>query len=277
MSALKWKILLLSFLLLGCFPSKKSILLKKENLPKTDKIISAPTKVFLNDNSLILFPNGFEVKNQKVLGRGTRHWIDGSHEKISSQNIPLENVVAMTYYELKSSAPSVVGSFILGLHGSILTPVAIYCTECPKCCFGSCPTIYVNQGNEQVLKAELFSYSISKYQQEMDLDLLYQGIKNSGQYGIRVTNEALETHYIDFLNIQAVEHPNGTKVYPTSDCNFVITRRLLSPIKVSNSQNSDVLPLVLKRDTQCYRTDSLIFVAKYDINWRDHLNVEYRI
>jgi hypothetical protein len=274
MSALKWKIVILSLLLLGCFPSKKAILLKKENLPNADNTISAPTKVFLNDKSLVLFPNGFEVKNQLVLGRGTRHWIDGSHEKISSHKIPLDNVVAMTYYELKSSAPSVLGSTILGLHGSILTPISTYCAACPKCCFGSCPTIYVNQGKEQILKAELFSYSISKYQQEMDLDLLYQGIKNSGQYGIRVTNEALETHYIDLLNIQAVEHPNGTIVYPTSDCNFVITRRLHSPIKVSNSQNSDVLPLILKRDTQCYRTDSLIFATKCDINWRDHLDVK---
>ncbi len=274
MSGSRWIIALLSLLLLGCFPSKKVIFLQKENLPDKEMIISAPTKVFLNDNSLVLFPYGFEVKNHLVLGRGTRHWIDGSNENLRLHNFPLDNVIAMTYYELESSPASNLGSFILGLHGSVLAPLSLYCLACPKCCFGSCPTVYVNQGNEQVLKAELFSYSISKYQQETDLDLLYQGIENDGKYSIRVTNEALETHYIDLLNIQKVEYPSGTNVYPTPDGNFVMTRRLYSPIKVSNSENSDALSLVLKRDNQCYRTDPLMFSAKFDIKYRDYLDVK---
>jgi hypothetical protein len=274
MAGLSWITVLLSLFLLGCFPSKKAIFLQEENLPNKEMIISAPTKVFLNDNSVVLFPNGFEVKNHMVLGQGTRHQINESTESIKSQNFPLDNVIAMTYYELESSPASDLGSFILGLHGSVLTPLSLYCLACPKCCFGSCPTVYVNQGNKQVLKAELFSYSISKYQQEADLDLLFQKIDIAGKYSIRITNEALETHYIDLINIQKVEHPPGTNVYPTSEGNFVVTRNLLSPVQVLNSKNSDVLPLVFKRDNQCYRTDSLLFATNSELKWRDHLDLK---
>ena len=132
--------------------------------------ISAPSKLFLADASVILFSEGFAVRNDTVRGVGERHFLAESHDQPGSVSVPLDSVLAMTYYELDYPPLMQVGSAMLIVYGSAVSALAIHCLQCPKCCFGSCPTVYSDAGTGFELEAELFSYSISRFTQQTDLD-----------------------------------------------------------------------------------------------------------
>jgi len=247
--------ILFLFLLFACFPSKKATLLNPGEIGSGMQIKS-PTKAFLLDASVILFPRGFKIENGILRGKGQRYWLDREDKNLIAREIPLDSIAALTYYELKNSGGQVFASFLLGIYGFVLTPLSIYCISCPKCCFGSCPTLYALEGEEYELRAELFSYSISKFFQGTDLDLLSGNISKEGPYRIRLSNEALETHYINCLSLIAVNHPVGTRVYPSGEDGFVVVRKLISPQQAVNSLGKNVLPLIQQLDDEGYRSDT---------------------
>jgi len=261
-----------SLVVITCFPSKKAILLKPDTIDSYMQIES-PTKVFLLDASVILFPDGFTVKNDTVCGTGQRYWINYHDEKIIQHQMPLDSIAAMTYYELEHSAGEQVGSAIFGLYGGILAPLSIYCIICPKCCFGSCPTLYTYDGKDYQLEAELFSYCISRYFQETDLDRLSSKISKNGNYPIRLTNEALETHYINQLSLLTVYHPSGTQVFPSTKGGFITIRNSRKPSAVFNSLGENVLHMVSENDSHSYRSDTPIVEELSEDRNRDWLDL----
>lgn len=231
-------------------------LLWREQISSETKI-SAPTKAHMLDTSVILLPGGFTVRNDTVIGRGTRHWPEGAKPtgaKTTAHRIALDSVAAMTYYELNTTPQTEVATGMLGVYGAAITALSIRCLMCPKCCFGSCPTVYTRNDGEFELEAELFSYSISKYAQDADLDRL-AAPSTHGPYQVRLANEALETHYIDHLALTTVVHPPGTQIFPTSLGGFVATGDPRPATGVINSVGEDVSALVAARDEQVYRTD----------------------
>jgi hypothetical protein len=223
---------------------------------KSIKQVKSPTKVFLSDASVLLFPDGFLVGDGMVVGRGQRTWVNRSDNRIRTRRIPLDSIAAMTYYELEHTGGEQFGSFLLGLFGPPMTFLGLYCFACPKCCFGSCPTVYAYDGRKYQFEAELFSYSISKYFQDSDLDRLAVQIPNDRKLRIRVSNEALETHYINQFSLLAVNHPLGTKIFPSPEGDFISTRQLSSPISVINSMGENVSRFVDNYDSLWYRSDS---------------------
>ncbi|MCH8125076.1 hypothetical protein IIC38_03830 [candidate division KSB1 bacterium] len=258
--------------ILGCFPSKKVMLIQPDSIePGTH--IKSPVKAFLFDSSVMLFPNGFSVSNDTVIGYSRRFWIDKKDDTLRQRKIQLDSIAAMTYYELKSSGESILGSGLLGLYGGILTPLSLYCISCPKCCFGSCPTVYGLTEENYDLQAELFSYSISKYFQESDLDRVSKEITNKKQFRIRLSNEALETHYINQFVILKVDHQEGTEVYPTSSGELLSINRLTSPVHVINSMGEIVTQRIENKDNDCYRSDWGIVRNLSNDNTTDWLDI----
>ena len=242
---------LICIVTVSCFSSKEVTLIKRGEIPL---MIGSPTKAYLKDASLILFSSGFTFKNDTISGFGKRYWLDRSDERMIMRVIPIDSVAAMAYYEWNSSPGTQFGSFLLGLFGGVMTSVSIKCLTCPKCCFGSCPTIYTYENNKYNLEAELFSYSISKYFQESDLDMLSHKIPKDGKYKIRVSNEALETHYINKLSLIAVNHSASTQIFPLNNGGFVSTSKLQQPAKAFNSIGENILPLVRNSDEHWYRS-----------------------
>jgi hypothetical protein len=163
------------------------------------KEIKTPTKVYLLDGTIILFQNGFHVENNQITGNGTGYYLNNQFdEKRKHFSVPLKNVAVLTYHESSVNPGSGLGSFIMGLTAPPLTILAVYCLADPKACFGSCPTVYVRENNQYEFTSELFSYCISPYMEANDLDLLIGNLdKAKESVEIRVTNEALETHFIN--------------------------------------------------------------------------------
>jgi hypothetical protein len=55
-----------------------------------------------------------------------------------------------------------------------------------------------------------------------DVDRLTWVNLSDGGYRLRVANEALETHYINRLVLEAVDHPAGARAYPSPEGKAVI-------------------------------------------------------
>lgn len=249
----KYLCLLLSVLLFCCFPNKKVTLQEQSEITVKNKV-NAPTKVFLHNTSVVLYKNGFKIKDGVLIGDGEIHHLDGKMRKSNSLSVPIDSVAVVTYYGTESTGGSAFGSFLLGLYGGFLTPLSIYCLSCPKCCFGSCPTIYTFNGENYELEAELFSYSISRYFQESDLDKLSIPNNSNQEYPIRISNEALETHYIDQFSLLEINHPPGTQVFPTYGGDIICTGELKQPSNVTNFLGEDITELVNKSDKNVYRS-----------------------
>jgi len=262
-------ILIVSITYYTCFPNKKAVYI--DNNSEIGQLqIAHPTKVFLSDASQILLPDGFRVKNKVLHGTGIKYNLVGSTGRGKYYQIPLDSIDAMTYYELESSGASSFASFLLTLYGIVFFPTSIYCISCPKCCFGSCPTVYIDDS----LNAELFSYSISRYFQETDLDKIYFNPTNNKNLKIRIANEALETHYINQLEVIQINHPEGTCAYSTQNENFIVINNQKMPSSAINSINHDISQFINKKDQFCYRSDSLFSARLEQKKLTDWLEIE---
>jgi hypothetical protein len=255
-------IVALVFMFAACYPERQATYVDKKHLDSVT-VVKSPTKVFLSDASIVLFPEGFQLKGGSVQGQGVRYSAIGAVQDVPLKQMSLRNIkvpedsaVAMTYFEEVVTGGRVFASVIHGLWGSIITPVSLYCLANPKACFGCCPTVYTRNGDSWEFQAELFSYSISRLLESEDLDKLGQRVSADSLFTVRVANEALESHYINLMQLVAVRHPVGTVAFPTNEGGFVAVRDLHRPSSAVNSEGRDILQKVQSWDDQPYRSDS---------------------
>ena len=238
----------------GCSPGWRASFVTKQWMVGVTEIPS-PTKVFLIDSSVILFTNGFRVQDGAVVGTGRRYSLTAVGPVSGTWWVPLDSVAAATYYpDIDPSPGRQVAGGMLALFGTAATSVAIYCAACPKCCFGSCPTVYTLDGANYTFETELFSYSVSRLMQEEDLDVLAGRPDDQGSYVVRVTNEAMETHCIDRFSLLEVRHPPGTRILPTPTGSLIAVSDVVPPDRATNRIGVDLLPLLSRQDRQSYRS-----------------------
>jgi hypothetical protein len=107
----------------------------------------------------------------------------------------------------------------------------------------------------KVLQAELFSNSISRQLEDRDLDLLDYQLQDASAVRLFLTNEALETHYINKFSLLAVTHPAGTRVFPSEYDGFVLFDNISPPSIAVDREGKDVFELIKAADTLSYRTE----------------------
>jgi hypothetical protein len=258
----------------GCYPNKK-VTTVNPGILKPSEFISTPAKVFMKDSSVVLFNDGFMIKADSLEGIGERHWMNLSFTD-GNQILHIDSIATISYYEKEHTTGMVVGTAIMGITGAYLAPLSIHCLNCPKCCFGSCPTVYTTDGSDYGLEAELFSYSLSRFYQETDVDRLIQNSDPDGSYSLRLTNEALETHYINQFNLIAVRHPPGTDVYPGPDGRVVSVRSQKTPETATNSLGENVRPIIEKKDDLWHMGDTTRIDKVQSVFERDWLDLTLR-
>lgn len=264
--------MVVAVLLSSCYPSMDAAFLDWEP-SRTDRI-SAPSKVFLVDGSVVVLPKGFTVSQDALHGTGERYSLGTDAALLGAYVIPVDSVAAITYYEPKYTTGEAVGYAMLGLYGSLITPLSLRCISCPKCCFGSCPTVYVQEGGEAVLKAELFSDVISRYTQRPDLDLL-GAIPQEGAYAVVIANEALETHYIDQVTLTVVRHPSDSRVLPATGEKIALIGGFIQPDSAVNSSGTDVSREIRAADDAYYQTPPSRFEEALNREATDHVDVRF--
>ncbi|MGB9588590.1 MAG: hypothetical protein ACPL7O_10470, partial [Armatimonadota bacterium] len=107
----------------------------------------------------------------------------------------------------------------------------------------------------KTLQAELFPHSISRQLEDQDLDLLDYQVRGDATVQLLLTNEALETHYVNRFSLLAARHPAGTRLFPSETNSLVIIGDIQSPSSAVSRDGRDVLSLVKCPDSLAYRTD----------------------
>lgn len=236
----------------GCFPTYKATLVNSDRI-SDGEYYDIQAKVFKTDNTITLFKNGFMVKNNSICSKPVDKMAPYTRDYFDNFIIPFDSIVAIVLYEETTSPGRYFASFFFGLTAPPLTFLGVYCVACPKCCFGSCPTVYTFDGHQYNLEVELFSECISKQIEDNDLDLLQQNCINDSLQ-LKITNEALETHLINKFHLIAAEHPTGTKIYPTIDNNLAIITQQNTISKAYNKNGIDVTSLLMHDDSDYYRS-----------------------
>lgn len=263
----------------GCyFPNKKTELVSIDTVEK-DKEITTPSKVYLNDGTIVLFQKGFRVENDQITGMGRGYYLnDPFDQEMKTFSIPLNNIAALTYHKVKTEGGSGLGSFVLGITALPLTVTALYCLVNPKACFGSCPTVYVKENGQYRFCSELFSYSISPYMEADDLDLLIGNLDPTPEFlDVRITNEALETHFINEMELIRVTHPKNTAVFPTPDNQLLLFSEFNPPEEAKNSKDADVRSQIAKNDQVGYRSPEDLVLELKNGAYFDFLDLKMKV
>ena len=212
--------------------------------------ISSPTKAHLKDGGVVLFPNGFEVVGDQLKGFGEQYDLTREHRTLVDQ-VPLSEVAALEMYEKELDAVTSTAATTPVVVVSVIGAILLF-----KAIFGSCPTVYSLEGEPQ-LEAELFSHSISRRFEGKDLDLLSETALRNGGYHLRVANEAPETHYINNLTLEMVDHAAGTRAFPTPDGKILVAEGN-APFTARSRMGEDPTAALVARDGAAYRSSPVL-------------------
>jgi hypothetical protein len=231
--------------------------------------ITAPMKVFLQNGDMVLYTEGAQVWQDRIRGRGARYTLDRRRSAMV-EDLPLDSIIGIEAFrsdvnDLASAALTIGATAVTAVGG-----VAIF-----KALFGSCPTFYASSENGGALQAEGFSYSIAPQAEGIDLDRLYVTPDADGVLRLEVRNEALETHYINQVELVAVEHAPGVHVVPDAEGQPLGTSVPAAPVQAVDRDGRLVLAEIVAEDDLAFAsTESRIRAATTEDS-RDYLDLVF--
>ena len=233
----------------GCFlVSRVSV----RSLDRAPVSVRTPVRVHLVDGSTVVFREGAVVSQAAVTGRGMRFGL--TLDSSAESSVPMADVLGMETFVSYVDPGASIGVSVLATAAVLVGTVVIACINDPKC-FGSCPTIYADSAGVAVLQAEGFSYSIAPLFEMRDVDPLRVRADASGAVALEVRNEALETHYINHLELLDIRHRPGETVVPDPRGVPVALAGLTAPMNVTDRAGRDVRGVLAAHDGDAYRTD----------------------
>jgi len=232
--------------------------------------VESPVKVHLTDGSTVIFPNGMTITGDTVEGSGERYDLTLT-TSLPITSLSLDDVVAMESFRTEVdraktvlvSAATSVAAVALGA----LAAVAI---------FGSCPTIYSDAFGETVLEAEAFSYSIAPLFEARDVDRLTTRADPSGTVSLEVRNEALETHYLNHLELLEVIHEPHELVLPDHQGRAIVvgTRHPAGAI-VDRAGRDLRRTLAVAADGEVFSTAAATLQGASETDLMDYIDLEF--
>jgi hypothetical protein len=215
--------------------------------PRNDVTVNTSVKAHLKDGSTVTYPNGVSISGGMLRGEGFFNDLTLTQFR-QVREIPLDSVVGMESFRTRTNrTKSIVESSLAtagATIGGALLAIAI---------FGSCPTVYSNDGT--VEEAELFSSSIVPLFEARDLDRLHAQPDANGTLELEVRNEAMETHYINHLQVIEVRHASNEIVLPGTEGGVVAVRDVRAPAVMTDRTGRDVLGSISAVDEKYYATD----------------------
>ena len=230
-------------------------------------IVKSAVKAHMIDGSTVVFPRGAAVGAGFVKGDGERYALGGG-TPVASAAVPLDSVVGMESYQVGvkpvTTTLATTGALLATAAGTAALFVAI---------FGSCPTSYSDSVGTQVLEAEGFSYSIAPLFEQRDVDRLRIGAAPDGTLRLEVRNEALETHYINHLELIETRHRAGETVVPDQMGMPLVLGALTTPATARDRAGRDVLPIFAKVDGQIFSTAARTLAAADSMDFHDYVDI----
>jgi hypothetical protein len=202
-----WNILLSLFVLTSC--AIRDLEVTPLDTASTEPItVSSPVKAHLTDGSTVVFEEGVTVAEGKVTGDGRKYDVT-LDTSIRVSSIALDDVAAMESYRTPVKAGQTAAVNVIGAPFAVIGIAGL-----AKALFGSCPTTYSLSDDVPVLEAESFSYSIAPSFEARDVDRLDGPDGDQETVELIVRNEALETHYINHLELLEVVHDPARTIVP---------------------------------------------------------------
>lgn len=237
-------------------------------------IVRSPVKAHLVDGTIAVFPTGITVVRDLILGDGWRYSAT-LRDSTRVSRIALDSVIGMEAFRTRYDAGRTIVYSAIATGGVLLGTVAVLCASDPKC-FGSCPTFYSDSAGTLVLEAEGFSYSISPLLEARDVDRLRVQADSSGVVRLEVRNEALETHYLNQLELLESVHARDELVLPDEHARPVAVRHVAPPTTVTDRAGRDVRALVLQAaDGHVFTTDSSTLAHASALDPDDYLDLAF--
>lgn len=252
------------FLLNNCMPTK---VVRELNTPGKFTANSKVKflKVHMNDGSLFILDD-WEINTISKTISGTGSCYNYKRDKISMMikraesnsvevyNIGWDDVSLIETNQLLYNSGNLAAIMIPGVPLAIL---AAYCAINPKACFGSCPTFYTMNNGQWSLVAEGFSSSILPVFEKEDIDMLYWTENCSNRITVKLTNEALETHVIRYVNLQVFPKSNNSRIFSTQEGEFYRVKNLQAPVKCEGMEGNCLDKVILMdHDDRYSMTDS---------------------
>ncbi len=263
-------------------------------LDKTQIPNNQPTRIYMRNGDLYLADSVWLQTSPKPEQRETLLAIHGyryNAERILVDSgtflLQMDQIVflAMDRYD-KTIFPSVALSgvpIVAFATATVLCFIDLFITEL-KICFGSCPVFYVRScpsTTEQPaqcswrIAGEGFSDAIINQLKTTDIDRI--GLlpsQNSPYYfPLLIKNEALETHYIDFVRLIAIPHHPQEEVYTdATEKAFWRVQPLNLPIHVTGYNHQDITPLVQFPDDIPYKSPA----SRYNLAQKEEIRIRFQ-
>ncbi len=210
--------------------------------------VFTPVKAHLLDGSTVVFRSGVDVIRDTLHGDGWRYSLT-LRDSSQFKNLALDSVVGMEVFRTQVDVGTSVVVSLLATGATALGAAGLAIAI-----FGSCPTYYTDGAGTPVLEGEGFSYSIAPLFEARDVDRL-RAQPADGTVRIEVRNEALETHYLNHLELLEVRHAAGAVAVGDEANRLLVVDDLTPPARAVDRAGRDVRARVAAADSEVYRTD----------------------
>ena len=225
-------------------PSVRSV-----SVPQEPTLVKSAVKAHMLDGSTVVFPNGVLLAQNRITGAGTHYSILG--RGVPASSLSLDSIVGMEAYDSNVNVPAsviaTIGGAFVGVVGTMGLALAI---------FGSCPTFYADSAGAELLQGEGFSYSVAPLLEQRDVDRLRLTPAANGSLVLTVRNEALETHYINHVEILETEHSDSEIVMPDQSGKPVALSRVNPLGSIHDRSGRDITRDVRTTDKVVFATAS---------------------
>ncbi len=263
-----------AFMLAGC--SRLDRIERRTFAPDSLFVASAtnadagPIKVHMPDGSIYVF-SSWDISSEERLITGEAAHLNAIRDTLArgSMSVPIDSV-SLVETNVRSASGAPVYFAALTAASAALT---FYCAANPKACFGSCPTIYSTTADGDVLEAESFSHSIAPLFEMRDVDRIGAQPGPDGLLRLDVRNEALETHYINHLELLEVAHEPGAYAVPEGQGGAIVMNDFAESVSMTDRAGNDVALVLSRKDAAAYEADPATLAAADPDDAFDHIDI----
>lgn len=220
--------------------------------PAAAQNITTPVKAHLSDGGVVLYRYGVRVTPDSLVGGGWRFGLD-RRDSTMIGGVALRDVLALEAFSTDVSEGATFIGSIFGIALSVVGTAALLVAI-----FGSCPTIYADSGAGLALQGESFSSSIAPLFEARDVDRLAVRTDDEGRFTIEIRNEALETHYINHLQLLEVRHAAGEAVVPDRFGRPLVVSGLTAPVTARDRAGANRARELARADGRVFRSQPAV-------------------
>jgi hypothetical protein len=266
---------LLSAFLSACISARQ--VTTEEVTVAVPRSVTTPIKIHLRTGNILIYAAGASITRDSIIGSGGQYYSPTLEKLQAPRGVALTDVVGVEAFRTSVDMGKSVAYSLISV---VLTRGIINYAMYPqggviKALFGSCPTVYSDSAGTPVLETESFSYSIAPLIAKRDVDRLRAQPDANGRIRLEVRNEALETHYIDQLELLEVPHAANETVYPAPyGAPIAFTDQRIA-YRAQDRAGRDVASVIARADELTFATADRTLAAATDSDPLDHIDLVF--